>query len=387
MSRIISIILSLIMLLPPVAFSENEEEYEKMTSFKESLYVLFNKKNVAGEYHTGKVSDEIFDENAEFTSDMMQTIVKEKGKDFKILTLADIHYADYGYRIFTSFFNTAKIKNLVKKTNPDLIILTGDNVCGDDGNSDYYSIQRITDMMESFGVPWAPVFGNHDDESNCDLNFIADVMMQSPHCLFKKGDSRMGIGNYIINVAEKDENGNLKTVECIFMMDSHHSQPNDLQQKWYKWATDGIRRLTGDNVEFSLFMHIPLPEYQYFYEEAWNTETKSWNDGYDAYGRLYEPVSCECDADEVPVQRGFFDIIKASGAKYVFCGHDHRNDFSGVYEGVRLTYLMKLGLSSGFQFFYDGGSVITVSDNGISRITHILSILGMKIKLVDFATK
>ncbi len=41
------------MLLSPVTFSENEEEYEKMTSFKESLYVLFNKKEVAGEYHTG----------------------------------------------------------------------------------------------------------------------------------------------------------------------------------------------------------------------------------------------------------------------------------------------------------------------------------------------
>lgn len=347
-----------------------------MTGMKESLYVLFNKKEVVSEYHNGAKSDEVFDENKEFSFDEAVTIKKEKGRDFKILTLDDIHYSDYGYRALLSVFNSMRIKNLVKKTSPDLIILPGDFVCGD---SAYYSIQRITDMMESFGIPWAPVFGNHDDETNCDLNYIADIMMQSEHCLLRKGDSRMGVGNYIINVVEENENGSCETVECIFMMDSHHSQPFEIQQKWFKWAADGINNLTDNKAEISVFMHIPLPEYQYAYDEAWNDESGQWNSGFEAYGELHETICCERDADGNPVQRGFFDVIKETGtAKYVFCAHDHMNNFSVMYNGVRLTYLMKLGKASGYQALFDGGSVITVENSGIKEITHktLLPIIG-----------
>lgn len=373
MSRISALILSLFLLINPIQYS-SAEGYEKMTDLKSSLYVLFNKNAITSEYHKGEESTDIFDESAPFSMDETVTVKKEKGRDFKILTLADIHYEDYGYRAFNSIFNDMKIRRLVKLTQPDLIILPGDIVCGE---SDYYSIQRITDMMESFGVPWAPVFGNHDDEANCDQNFLADTMIKSPHCLMRKGDSRMGVGNYIINVAEEDSDGKMKTVECIFMMDSHHSQPNELQQKWFSRAAKGINELTGGTAEISLFMHIPLPEYQTAYEMVQNGELSMG-------GELHETVCCEHDENGAPLQRGFFDIIKETGtAKYVFCGHDHRNDFSVEYDGVRLTYLMKLGLSSGFQPFFDGGSVITIGNNGISRITHKTSVLGIMKDALD----
>lgn len=371
MQRIIALLLSAVTALTMTT----SEGYEKMTGLKESIYVLFNKKTVVSEYHEGQKSTDVFDENNEFTFDETTTLIKEKGKDFRILTLDDIHFSDYGYRAFNSIFNTAKIRTLVKRTEPDLIIIPGDFVCGD--NSTYYSIKRITDLIEGFGIPWAPVFGNHDDESNCDLNYLADIMMTSPHCLMKKGDSSMGVGNYIIRIAEKNGDA-LETVECIFMMDSHHSQPNEIQQRWYKRAADGITRLTDGKAEISLFMHIPLPEYQYAYEEAYDAENKTWRDGYDAYGELHEDVCCEKDSDGKPFQRGFFDIIKENeNARYVFCAHDHMNDFSLVYNGVRLTYLMKLGLSSGFQPFFDGGSVIDIDSDGISSITHKILICGI----------
>ena len=261
--------------------------------------------------------------------------------------------------------------------------MTGDIVCGE---ASYYSIQRITDLMESFGVPWAPVFGNHDDEANCDLNFLAETMMKSPHCLMKKGDSRMGVGNYIINIAEKDGD-KINICESIFMMDSHHNQPNELQQKWFKRAADGIKRLSDGRAEISVYMHIPIPEYMIAYDEARDTENKKWRDGYNAYGAQHESVACERDADGNPVQRGFFDILKENGnTKYVFCGHDHMNNYSIDYQGIRLTYLMKLGLSSGFQPFFDGGTVITVGSDGINRITHKISILGALFNIADIDT-
>lgn len=384
MNRIIALIMSLSVTLFPAFSSQNKEGYEKMTGLKDSVYSFFNKKEVTAAYHNGEPSGEVFDENTEFTLDETQTLIKTPGKNFTILNLTDMHYSDYGYRVFNEPFNTANIKRLAKKTNPDLITVTGDMVCGD---SSYYAIQRITDLMESFGIPWAPVFGNHDDEANCNLDFLAETMMKSPHCLMKKGDSRMGVGNYIINIAEKDGDG-LKICESIFMMDSHHSQPNELQQKWVKRAADGIKRISGGKAEVSLFMHIPLPEYETAYDEARDTESGEWRDSYNAFGAQHETVCCERDADGNPVQRGFFDIIKESGnVKYVFCGHDHMNDFSIEYQGIRLTYLMKLGLSSGFQPFFNGGSIITVGSEGINCITHKISIFGGLFNLENMKTK
>lgn len=381
MEKITALFLALFMSVSQFFGLAGNSDYERMTDLKQSLQVLFNKKEVCAEYHSGTVSDYVWSENEEYKIENTIVLQKKEGKDFKILNLSDIHFSDYGYRAFLSVFNVNKMKRLVANAKPDLITVTGDIVCGD--NSDYYSIQRITDLMESFGVPWAPVFGNHDDESNCDLNFLAEVMMQSPHCLMQKGDPEMGVGNYIINIAEGD-----KIVESIIMMDSHHNQPNEKQHKWYKWAYEGINRITGNSAEISLFMHIPIPEYKYAYDEAWNTAKKKWNDGYKAYGSQHESVACERDGDGNPVQRGFFDLVKASGTtKYIFCGHDHMNDYSIEYEGVRLTYTMKLGQASGFQIGFDGGTVITVGSDGINRIVHKTMSYGPLINIVDIKTK
>jgi len=356
-------------------------DYVKMTSMIKALDVLFNKKEVSAEQHTGVPSDYEWNETDEFTLDNTVCLQKEKGKDFKILTLSDIHFSDYGYRVFFSFFNVNTIKRMVASTQPDLIILMGDFVCGDD--SDYYSIQRITDLMESFGIPWAPVFGNHDDEVNCDLNFLVDVMKQSPHCLMQKGDPEMGVGNYIINVLEDDN-----IVESLIMMDSHHSIPNEKQTQWFKWAADGIKKLSDNKAELSVYMHVPLPEYQIAYDEAWNADKKCWNEGYDAYGSLNETICCAHDENGKAYRSSLFEAIKMSGnTKYIFCAHDHMNDFSIEYEGIRLTYMMKLGKSSGYQPGFSGGSVITVNSDGISRIVHKTISYGPSVNLVDIDTQ
>lgn len=378
MKSIMAVLLSACTVFSQLFGFAGSTEYEKQTSLKDSLHVLFNKKEVCSQYHSGTVSEDIWTAEDRYSFENTVVLQKDKDRDFKILTLSDIHFSDYGYRAFLSVFNVIKIKRLVANTKPDLIIITGDIVC-DNKTSDYYSIKRITDLMESFGVPWAPVFGNHDDESNCDLNFLAETMMKSPHCLMKKGDPEMGVGNYIVNIAEGD-----RVVESLVLMDSHHNIPNEKQTQWFKWAAEGINTLTENGAEISLYMHIPLPEYELAYEEAWNTEKHKWNEGFDAAGSSHESVCCAHDENGNAYRSELFKAIKESGtAKYVFCGHDHMNNFSINYEGVRLTYLMKLGKGSGFQIGFDGGSVITVGSTGINRITHKTLSFGPIVNIVD----
>ena len=289
------------------------------------------------------------------------TLQKQPGKEFVILNITDPHFADNDERALMAFTESHTIRRLVKAVKPDLITVTGDLICSDCAT---FSMKRICALFESFGIPWAPVFGNHEDESNMDKNFMADMYLSCPHCIFKKNDPAMGVGNYIINIAEGD-----RIVESIFMMDSGHSQANEAQREWFRKNAETVNAKTNNGAEITVMFHIPLPEYQYAYNAAWIVLDKKWKEEYKAAGELHENICCE-KRDGVPVQRGFFELMKNLGTvKYVFCGHEHLIDFSILYQGIRLTYTMKVGKASGGGFGLNGGTEIRIGENGISKIT------------------
>ena len=55
----------------------------------------------------------------------------------------------------------ALMDELVEEGKPDMIVLLGDNVSGLFTNA---LTETLVAKMESYGIPWAPVFGNHDTE-------------------------------------------------------------------------------------------------------------------------------------------------------------------------------------------------------------------------------
>ncbi len=294
-----------------------------------------------------------------FTKNEQPAVIgKPSDRDFVILNITDIHLSDYDYRLFTGIQAVRTVRKLVKDVKPDLITVTGDTVCA---KSSRNYIVYFVSVMDSFGIPWAPVFGNHEDESNCDKNYLARAMMSSKTCLMQGGDPEMGVGNYIVRIV--NESGN--TVETIYMTDSGHSQPNE---KVMKWLLDNADEGTAESV---IMMHIPLPDYQYAYEAAFDSEKNCWRDGFEAFGEQHERVCCERDKDGNPVDRGFFENAKKlPNLHHIFCGHEHLNNWSIFWKGVRLTYTLKVGKGSGFRWQFNGGTVITVGDNGISSIAH-----------------
>ena len=77
------------------------------------------------------------------------------------------------------------------------------------------------------------------------------------------------------------------------------------------------------------------------------------------FGKNGEDVCCS------PVNNGFFALCRALGStKNIISGHDHVNNASILYEGIRLTYGMKTG--AGFYWDQDmnGGTKFTVSSDG-----------------------
>lgn len=318
-------------------------------------------------------------------------IQKESGKDFKILNLTDIQYNDT-LDIAQRGYTEETIRTLIEQEKPDLITMTGDQVWA---AFQKQSQKDLIKFMDSFGIPWAPVFGNHDGEGNADKNWLADRYLESEYCLFKKGPNNIGgVGNYIINIMEGD-----KIVQSLIMMDSGSSRSydnmpeerqmiadkldNDTQEyilnadgthvqdkfgtgyefisesqiAWYKWAIQGAKEANGGETPESIaFFHIALPEYYLAYLQ--------WKDsGYDpemGFGEKREQVCCPM------VNTGLFAVMQELGStKNVVVGHDHVNSYSVLYEGIRLTYGLKTGDRCYADHDLNGGTVITITGNGV----------------------
>lgn len=294
---------------------------------------------------------------SEFSENYVIDLCKVPEKDYRILNIADIHFSDYDYRLVYGFNAMRKVRRLVKKYRPDLITMSGDQTC-DEGA--LYSIKYLVRCFEKFGIPWAPVFGNHDDESNCDLNYLADIMLEGKHCLFRKGSPSMGCGNYVLKIANGE-----KPVHSIFMMDFHHGIVNEAQEKWFAEGAATV------NCECSVLGHIPVPEFEIAFNEASTDGKEKYRDGFNAAGVRGEKVCCVRE-DGRAVRSSFFSKIRESGnTKFIFCAHDHLNDFSLDYEGIRLTYMLKTGKGAGNTHGMNGATLITIGNEGIKNVSHI----------------
>jgi hypothetical protein len=308
-----------------------------------------------------------------FTADYCAEIEKNPDEDFIILNLADVQlkddlvYEDEGEK------TAEMIDSLVKETEPDLITLTGDNAWGT------IAYIKLIHQIDSYGIPWAPVMGNHDGQCLINEFWAAYLLYKAQNCLFEFGPENMGYGNYIINITE-----NGKIIHTLFMFDTHNNTEYTLkdgstaggydhlwdnQIEWYKWAVKGISEIEGHTVESSVFMHIPVCEYK----DAWISANGSDEIGVlapelapDALGLLGEGVSCP------PVNNGFFDVCKDLGStKNIFAGHDHANNFQIYYEGIRLTYTLKTGYGAYYTDGLMGGTVISVGSDGSAYAEHI----------------
>ena len=342
----------------------NQGNYEEMTGWKRTAYMILNRNQIINTDYVGEVSTDTWSKDDEYRLEDTVVLGKEAGEDFVVMNFADLHIGDYHYDALFALREVETIRLLVEKYQPDLITLSGDNIWSD---STIYSAHWLSEFLDSLGVPWAPVMGNHEDDGNCDLNYIADVMMNSKNCLLQKGAPELGVGNYVINIAQGDE-----MVHSLILMDSHYTGVWENQIEWYKWAATGINEANGSPVESTVIFHVPIAQYVYAYEEAWDEETQSWKEGYDAFGLMKETPCPEVDEDGNPVDNGFFAAMKEVGTtKNALCGHDHINNYSIVYEGIRLTYSMRLGISGSYDVDNMGATLITIDDEGSASVRHV----------------
>lgn len=285
-------------------------------------------------------------------------------RDLKIVQLTDIHIGGGSMSKDKDRKAMNAVAALLTYEKPDLVVLTGDMVypvpfqAGTFNNT--ISTEMLIELMETLGVYYAPVFGNHDSEaySTQSREEIADLWGAEDleYSLFQKGPADVdGFGNYIIKV----ENSEGITKNAFFLLDSHDYTDGDIlgifwkydnihenQIEWYKnnvLAIDAENKaINPDEPMFSslAFFHIPLEEYRIAWEEyAANgykdTENVKLIDGY--YHEGDEAVCCGVYPDN------FFEtILELGSTKGTFAGHDHINNAIVEYKGVQLVYGMSI---------------------------------------------
>ena len=304
----------------------------------------------------------------EYTQDYAVNIEKQPGKDFVVLNFSDIQLVAKEVFGEEGKIADATIARAIEEVQPDLITLTGDNAWCRTG------YMHLCDYLDSFGIPWAAVMGNHDGGSGDKLyeNWCAYQLYKAENSVFRFGPENMGVGNYIINITE-----NGKIIHTLYMMDTHTDTQTpvpgydhlwDEQMQWYAWAVKGTNALAGKTVESSVFFHIPCIQYRTAWSEAqYNAETGEYdNPAYaDSFGMNEEAV-CSPNYDN-----GFFTLAKELGStKNMIAGHDHVNSSSIMYDGIRLSYSLTCSPGGYWEPYMNGGSTLTIGSDGHAVFAH-----------------
>ena len=256
--------------------------------------------------------------------------------NFKILQLTDTHIADKDDQDLHYAFLDLLIKDANKANDLDFIVVTGDLFTF----AGKATARRYCDFLDSYGIPWSVVFGNHDEQTYFSVDWWTNYLNNyGSNCYFKdiQDDDVAGNCNFAINLKK----GGVVTDQLI-MMDSNRYYFGDYmgydyfkksQIDWYSELVDQTAADNGGVVNSLMFYHIPLPEVNDAFEK-----------GTLIYGEKREDC-CPPDQD-----LGFFDVIKAKGStSAMFFGHDHINNFEADYEGVKFCY----GIKSTNRIYFD----------------------------------
>lgn len=313
-------------------------------------------------------------------------------REFRVMQLTDVHFGGGYLSSKKDDMAINAVSAMITAEKPDLVIVTGDlgfpvPFTAGTFNNKLPAIE-FAELMERLGVYWCLTYGNHDTESYSyfgrkSISALYEDRERFPHCLFQSGDSDVdGYGNYVINI--KNSLGEI--TQSLFMIDSHSYTDGDYlgiqwkydcvhenQIEWYRQTINSITEQNQGIKPNSLaFMHIPVIEMRDAFNEYRDNGFKDTDRVKFLGGAIGERGSVVYSSN---YNNGLFDAFKSEGStKGIFFGHDHLNNFSLTYDGIRMTY----GNSIDYLAYKDidkygsqrGCTMITLNEKGEFDVTH-----------------
>lgn len=272
------------------------------------------------------------------------------------------------------------LETLVKATNPDLVLFLGDiSGCNIGVRNEKELRDYLDDLMEYLEVnhiPWAHVYGNHDDNLGVPRQEQETIYESYSYCVSKRGPETIdGVSNYVLPILAHDSD---IPVFNVWALDSHDDNTrfkeeyglgddviirlrnhmgeggaNDNarfnQIEWYMNTSKAIENQFGKKVPAILYQHIPLPEYGLIPRNP---------DVCCMEGNIHDEI---CSNE---LNFGLFaSCLQRGDVKGIFCGHEHVNDFTGVYCGIRLSYCGGINYDCGCRDDIRGARVVDIDEN------------------------
>ena len=267
--------------------------------------------------------------------------VRKDGK-FKILQVADLHLSTglgvcrdaeppthHGGKCDADPRTLDFVGLVLDSEKPDLVVLSGDQVNGETAPDAQSAMFKYAELFSTRSIPFAILFGNHDDEGNLSREEMMDLSELSlSYSLGTHVPAAVdGVGNYYLEVLSHKHAAHSSAL-TLYFLDTHAYSPDERNFRGYDWLKksqiDWFRATSQDLKKSALhtsnshirmdmaFIHIPLPEYR-------NTADIVENSG---------------KAPETPTapgfNSGFKDALVDEGVLAVSCGHDHVNDYCAL---------------------------------------------------------
>ena len=250
------------------------------------------------------------------------------------------------------------METLIDSTRPDLVLLNGDNVAAFTSTDMFEALlDQLVQPMEKRRIPWAHVFGNHDQTPEVSKSYQETRYEQYPCCVSKAGPEELpGCGNYFLPILDQtdepvfgvwgidsQQDFKTQTVPLSYegdlywdvMMPSPIVSYSDYdlirfeQVMWYWNTSVALEKHCGHRIPSLMMFHIPLIEFHGMLLNAHRTKLR---------GEYNERLSTS------EINSGIFAAAFQRGdVKAIFCGHDHINTFDGIYCGIHMGFDGSIG--------------------------------------------
>ncbi|KAH7309489.1 Metallo-dependent phosphatase-like protein [Stachybotrys elegans] len=261
--------------------------------------------------------------------------IRDNGR-FKIMQIADMHLSTGVGACRDAIPDSYKggsceadprtldfVTKILEDEKPDFVVFSGDQVNGDTAPDATSAILKYAAILTSRKIPYASIFGNHDDEKTTSRKGQMALLETLPYSLAQSGPSDIsGVGNYYVEVLARGNSDH--SALTVYLLDSHAYSPDEHkypgydwikpnQVEWFKKTATGLKakhkEYTHRHMDIA-FIHIPLPEYR----DKNLARLGQWKEGVTA----------------PKLNTGFRDALVEQGVVMVSAGHDHCNDYCSL---------------------------------------------------------
>ena len=260
------------------------------------------------------------------------------------------------------------IRQIIQRSSPDLILITGDIVYGqfdDDGSC----LTEFIAFMESFNIPWAPIWGNHEAETNLGVDWQCEQFEKAENCLFKQR-TLTGNGNYSIGIKQGDN-----LLRVFYMLDSNgcaspsaktlenkHFQSTSGfgadQIEWYQDSISALKKVYPE-IKISFAFHIPMFAMYYAFAQEYGVDVENFSAldldkvGHNGDMGYLGGAFSGWDKDMT-----VWADMKNLGVDSLLVGHYHENSASIMYDGIRIQFGQKSSAYDSINYRTEFGDIV-----------------------------